>query len=70
VAGVAALLFQARPHATVDEVERALLDSAEPLAGAPPERQGRGLVNPHGALQLLLEGEKEPCLVHSESIRG
>jgi subtilisin len=70
VAGVAALLFQARPDTTVDEVERALLDSAEPLAGAPPDRQGHGLVNPLGALQLLLEREKKPCPHHSESIRG
>jgi subtilisin family serine protease len=70
VAGVAALLFQARPDASVDEVERALLDSAERLVGAPPERQGRGLVNPLGALQLLLTGAMEPCLHHRESIRG
>jgi subtilisin family serine protease len=61
VAGVAALLFQARPDASVDEVERALLGSAEPLVGVPAERQGCGLVNPLGALQLLLEGEIEPC---------
>jgi len=54
VAGAAALLFQACPNATVDEVERALLGSAEPLAGVPHNRQGSGLVNPLGALQLLL----------------
>jgi hypothetical protein len=56
VAGVAALLFQARPDATVDDVERALCDSAEPLPGMPAERQGCGLVNPLGALQLLQKG--------------
>ena len=70
VAGVAALLFQARPDATVDEVECALLDSAERLVGVPPERQGCGLVNPLGALQLLLTGAIEPCPYYSESIRG
>jgi subtilisin len=70
VAGVAALLWQACPDATVYEVERALLDSAEPLPDAPPERQGRGLVNPLGALQRLLAGEVAPCLHHSASIRG
>jgi subtilisin family serine protease len=70
VAGVAALLFQACPNATVGEVERALFDSAEPLMGVPHNRQGRGLVNPLGALQLLLTGAMEPCPHHSVSIRG
>lgn len=70
VAGVAALLLQARPDATVDEVERALLDSAERLVGTSLDRQGRGLVNPLGALQLLLTGETEPCPHHSELIRA
>jgi subtilisin len=59
LAGVAALLFQACPNAAVDEVERALLGSAEPLVGVPRNRQGSGLVNPLGALQLLLTGATE-----------
>jgi subtilisin family serine protease len=56
VAGVAALLFQACPDATVDDVERALCDSAEPLPAVPAERQGSGLVNPLGAVRLLQKG--------------
>jgi subtilisin family serine protease len=42
VAGLAALLFEARPDATADEVEAALLGSC-PEAAAPDERRGRGV---------------------------
>ncbi|MEU4222552.1 S8 family serine peptidase, partial [Actinoplanes sp. NPDC026623] len=59
VAGVAALLFQARPDAGVADVERALVESARPLAGDRRARQGRGLVDPLGALRHLVEGA--PC---------
>jgi len=54
VAGVAALLFQACPDASVDQVEQALCDSAWPLPGVAADRQGCGLVNPLGAVQRLL----------------
>jgi len=53
VAGVAALLFQARPDASVAEVEQALCDSARPLPGVPAARQGCGLVDPLGAVRRL-----------------
>lgn len=58
VAGVAALLFQAKPDATVDEIETALLKSCLPLPDADPRRVGWGLVNPVGALELLLASKK------------
>lgn len=58
VAGVAALLFQAKPDATVDEIEKALLKSCLPLPDADPRRVGCGLVNPVGALELLLASNK------------
>lgn len=58
VAGVAALLFQAKPNATVDEIENALLKSCLPLPDVDPRRAGYGLVNPVGALELLLASQK------------
>lgn len=58
VAGIAALLFQAKPNATVDEIENALLKSCLPLPDADPRRVGCGLVNPVGALELLLASRK------------
>jgi len=51
---VAALLFQARPDASADEVEQALCDSARPLPGVAADRQGYGLVDPLGAVRRLL----------------
>lgn len=54
VAGVAALLFQAKPEASVEEVEHALLTSCLPLPDVDPQRVGCGLVNPVGALEILL----------------
>lgn len=58
VAGVAALLLQAKPDATVDEIENALLKSCLPLPDVDPQQVGRGLVNPVGALELLLDSKK------------
>ncbi len=58
VAGVAALLFQAKPEATVEEVEQALLTSCLPLSDAVPSRAGAGLVNPVGALEILLASKQ------------
>jgi subtilisin len=55
VAGVAALLFQAKPEASVEEVENALLKSCLPLPDVDPQRVGCGLVNPVGALEILLQ---------------
>ncbi len=55
VAGVAALLFQAKPTATVEEVEMALLNGCTPLSDLPTHRVGNGLVNPIEAVKQLLE---------------
>jgi subtilisin len=58
VAGVAALLFQAKPDATAGEVEEAILGTCTPLPGCDEGRCGRGLVYPARALEALLSGEK------------
>jgi subtilisin family serine protease len=58
VAGVAALLFQAKPDATVEEVEEAILATCTPLPGCDEGRCGRGLVNPVKALDALLSSER------------
>lgn len=54
VAGVAALLFQAQPGATVADVQQALLTTCTPLPASPAPRCGRGLLNPLLALDTLL----------------
>ncbi len=61
VAGLAALLFQAKPEATVVEVEAALFGSCVLEPGWEAERAGRGM--PHGpaALQLLDGGSGVPA---------
>jgi subtilisin family serine protease len=53
VAGLAALLLQARPDATVDQLERAILTSAT-LGAMDRERANRGAVNGPRALARLL----------------
>jgi len=53
VAGLAALLFQAQPNASPQEVEYALKNSCDPLPKSAAERYGHGLVNPLAALELL-----------------
>jgi subtilisin family serine protease len=54
VAGVAALLFQAKPQASALDVEDAILTTCTPLPESSEERCGRGLINPLGALDALL----------------
>ena len=58
VAGLAALLLEAKPAATVDEVENALLGSCALEPGQSPDRVGRGLPNGPRALRILT-GEAE-----------
>ncbi len=53
VAGLAALLWQAKPTATVTEVEAAILGSGQSLAQQPAARQGRGAPDAKQALKLL-----------------
>lgn len=52
IAGLAALLFEAKPAATVDDVENAILGSCR-LGTMPANRAGRGLPNAAAALALL-----------------
>jgi subtilisin len=54
VAGVAALLFQARPKATPAEVEDAILTTCTPLPDSNEYRCGSGLIDPPKALDALL----------------
>jgi subtilisin family serine protease len=57
VAGVAALLWQARPDATVDQIELAIRQTCVKLEGEDPLRYGDGMVNPLAALAALTGGE-------------
>jgi len=56
VAGIAAILFQAKPEATAVEVEQAILRTCTPLPESNELRCGRGLINPVKALDILLSG--------------
>ena len=53
VAGLAALLFQARPKATVSAVERAIIRSCSLPVGVDPERANHGMPNAPKALAAL-----------------
>ena len=53
VAGLAALLFEAKPTATIVQVERALFNSCQPEPGVPKERENRGIPDARRALELL-----------------
>jgi subtilisin len=58
IAGLAALLWQAVPSATVDQVEAAIFESCERLSGEPPSRsllvrQGKGVPDALRALESL-----------------
>jgi subtilisin len=53
VAGVAALLWQARPDATVDQIELAIRQTCAKLPDEDLQRYGDGLVDPVAALAAL-----------------
>jgi subtilisin family serine protease len=53
VAGLAALLLQAKPDATVDELEHAIFASCTLEPSWPPERAGRGRPDGPRALEIL-----------------
>jgi subtilisin family serine protease len=53
VAGFAALLFGAYPMATIEQVEKAMLDTCVRLSGENKERYGYGLVSPSKALKAV-----------------
>jgi subtilisin len=54
IAGLAALLMQARPNATIRQVERAIFESCLRSPSMPPDRANRGLPDGLRALQLLV----------------
>ncbi len=56
VAGLAALLWEAKPDATVKEIEQAIFRSCRRGAGMDPERGNRGIPNGPRALALLQNG--------------
>ena len=56
VAGLAALLMEAKPGATADEVEQAIFGSCALSAGMSPDRAGRGIPSGLNALQRLTGG--------------
>jgi subtilisin family serine protease len=58
VAGVAALLYQARPQATPEEVEDAIVNTCTPLPEVGEHRCGRGLINPVMALEAILSNSR------------
>jgi len=53
VAGVVALLLEAKPDAASPAIRKAILDSAQDITGEPALRHGRGMVRPLEALKLL-----------------
>jgi subtilisin family serine protease len=53
IAGLAALLMEAKPQASIDQIEKAIFDSCALLPGELPERQGRGVPDGVQALALL-----------------
>jgi len=55
IAGLAALLFQAKPSASRREIMDAIMESCELAPGMSPERAGRGVPNGPRALAILLQ---------------
>src|SRR5205814_3981544 len=53
IAGLAALLMQAAPTATISQIEQAIFASCSPLPGELPERQNRGVPDAVKALAAL-----------------
>jgi subtilisin family serine protease len=53
IAGLAALLWQAKPGATVDEIEAAIFKSCKRPSTMPSARANRGLPNAVDALAIL-----------------
>ena len=56
ISGLAALLWQAKPAATVDELENAILAACKRPAADPVERVNRGIPDGPRALDALLRG--------------
>lgn len=59
IAGMAALLWQAKPRATVNEVETAIFQSCRLAPTMPAERANRGLPDAAAAVKLLLKSKSK-----------
>jgi len=60
VAGVAALMLQANPQLTPDQVKALIAQSATPVAGCPATMCGAGMVNAANAVALALAARDQP----------
>jgi subtilisin len=58
IAALAAILFEARPESTVDEVEQAIFGSCRLDLDMQPERANRGLPNASLSLEMLMAGSE------------
>ena len=54
ISGLAALLLEANPEATTDQLEQAILSSCRPVGGALREREGVGMPSASDALARIL----------------
>jgi subtilisin family serine protease len=70
IAGLAALLFQAKPEATAEEVEAAIFTSAHRTASMTADRANRGLPNAVEALGALLGSVPPPAAAVRKRARG
>jgi subtilisin len=52
-AGVAAILFQSQPTATVDQIEKAIQDTCKPLTNESKVRYGYGMIDVNAAIAAL-----------------
>jgi hypothetical protein len=60
VSGVAALMLQANPRLTPDQVRSLIAQSATPVAGCPAIMCGTGLVNAYNAVEAALSAADTP----------
>ena len=54
VAGLAALLFSAKPNATIDEIQQAIIESCQNPKQEKKDRIGAGIPDAVAALEVLL----------------
>jgi subtilisin len=68
IAGLAALLYEARPGATVDQIEDAIFKSCKLLPGMAQERAGLGVPNGPRALAIL-RGREIAAQISSSKVK-
>ena len=54
MAGIAACLFQAAPFATMDQMKKAIYETADEMNGYSCNHQGAGVADPLEALEFLI----------------